>query len=299
MGMLKEGVRLDRVRGGRQKYRRLMDNSYSSMSLNGPQKPPLTLDDNKLLNSLISCEPETVLALPDSSVPDDEKITQTLSNLYEKQLVGIIEWAKQIPGFTDLSLNDQMRLLQGSWSEVLTLSLIFRTLPTTVAAATASAKESEAGLRRRLKFAPDFALTEAMALQIDLEEFYNHCVNILDRSDRLGLRREEYLILKAILVSNCDVQIEEATALRKLRDNLLASLHDCVAVIRSGNTSVHVQNLLLLLPSIRQADAMIRWFWLKIRQERKIPLKKLMVEMLDVSVDKICMQKLKSSSKKS
>ena len=67
-----------------------------------------------------------------------------------------------------------MRLLQGSWSEVLTLSLIFRTLPTTVAAASASAKESEAGLRRRLKFAPDFALTEAMALQIDLEEFYNH-----------------------------------------------------------------------------------------------------------------------------
>ena len=47
---------------------------------------------------MISCEPETVLALPDSSVPDDEKITQTLSNLYEKQLVGIIEWAKQIPG---------------------------------------------------------------------------------------------------------------------------------------------------------------------------------------------------------
>ena len=45
-GMLKEGVRLDRVRGGRQKYRRLMDNSYTSMSLNGPQKPPLTLDGN-------------------------------------------------------------------------------------------------------------------------------------------------------------------------------------------------------------------------------------------------------------
>ena len=44
--MLKEGVRLDRVRGGRQKYRRLMDNSYTSMSLNGPQKPPLTLDGN-------------------------------------------------------------------------------------------------------------------------------------------------------------------------------------------------------------------------------------------------------------
>merc|ERR1712012_980082 len=265
--------------------------------MNGSQRTSLTLDDNKLLNALISCEPETVLALPDSSVPDGTyKIVKTLSNLYEEQLVGIIDWAKRIPGFTDLSLNDQMRLLQGSWSEVLTLSLVFRTLPTSVAAANAAAKDTEAGglLKRRLKFAPDFALTEAMALQIDLEEFYHHCVNILDRTDRLGLRREEYLLLKAILVSNCDVQIEETSALRKLRDNLLASLHDCVAVIRSGNTSIHVQNLLLLLPSIRQADAMIRWFWLKIRQERKIPLKKLMVEMLDVSVDKICMQKLKS-----
>ena len=48
-GMLKEGVRLDRVRGGRQKYRRLMDNSYTSMSLNGPQKPPLTLDGNIII----------------------------------------------------------------------------------------------------------------------------------------------------------------------------------------------------------------------------------------------------------
>ena len=74
----------------------------------------------------------------------------------------------------ELSLNDQMRLLQGSWSEVLTLSLVFRSLPSTVAAANASAKETEAGLKRRLKFAPDFALTEAMALQIDMEEFYNH-----------------------------------------------------------------------------------------------------------------------------
>ena len=58
---------------------------------------------------MISCEPETVLAMPDSSVPDDEKITQMLSNLYEKQLVGIIEWAKQIPGlYCNEFLNDNI-----------------------------------------------------------------------------------------------------------------------------------------------------------------------------------------------
>ena len=44
MGMLKEGVRLDRVRGGRQKYRRPIDNPYTPFSINGHQKPPLSLD---------------------------------------------------------------------------------------------------------------------------------------------------------------------------------------------------------------------------------------------------------------
>ena len=65
-------------------------------------------------------------------------------------------------------------------------------------------------------------------------------------------------------------------------------------IYRSGNTSVHVQNLLLLLPSIRQADTMVRWFWLKVRQDGKIPLKKLMIEMLDAaSRDKTCLKQLK------
>ena len=45
MGMLKEGVRLDRVRGGRQKYRRMIDNPYtSSHHLLSHRKAPLTLE---------------------------------------------------------------------------------------------------------------------------------------------------------------------------------------------------------------------------------------------------------------
>lgn len=101
MGMLKEGVRLDRVRGGRQKYRRMMDNPYNSPHhmLVQQRTPPRTLEENKILHSLQSCEPETVLALPDSSLPAGKlKAVKTLSELYERQLVGIVDWAKQIPG---------------------------------------------------------------------------------------------------------------------------------------------------------------------------------------------------------
>ena len=61
-------------------------------------------------------------------------------------------------GFSELSLNDQMRLLQSSWSEILTLSLVFRSLPTS----------------GRLNFAADFSLTEPEAKECGLWEFFNH-----------------------------------------------------------------------------------------------------------------------------
>ena len=51
MGMLKEGVRLDRVRGGRQKYRRMANNPYNSLSISptdGLQRSS-TLDGNSEL----------------------------------------------------------------------------------------------------------------------------------------------------------------------------------------------------------------------------------------------------------
>lgn len=49
-----------------------------------------------------------------------------LSDLVDKELVATIGWAKQIPGFPELILNDQMRLLQTTWGEILSLSLAYR-----------------------------------------------------------------------------------------------------------------------------------------------------------------------------
>ena len=56
-----------------------------------------------------------------------------------------------------------------------------------------------------------------------------------ERLERQGIKREEYLILKAVIIANCDVRnVEEQAALWRLRESLLSSLYDCVAVIRSG-----------------------------------------------------------------
>lgn len=122
MGMLKEGVRLDRVRGGRQKYRR---NPISSpYQLQMPQSvtgiTPTSVEDIKMLEILSAYEPENLSCghggidlMCRNSIGEDNKMNidrigadsqemlSVLSDIFDKELVGVIGWAKQIPGERD------------------------------------------------------------------------------------------------------------------------------------------------------------------------------------------------------
>lgn len=110
-----------------------------------------------MLEALAACEPDC-LEINTALENSKHRTLSILSDLYDKELVGIIGWAKQIPGFTELSLNDQMRLLQSTWAEILTLTLAFRSL-------------SLVSLRR-LKFATDFTLDEKQSRDCGALELY-------------------------------------------------------------------------------------------------------------------------------
>ncbi|CAO1344825.1 unnamed protein product [Diamesa serratosioi] len=284
MGMLKEGVRLDRVRGGRQKYRR--NPNMQPYQLQIPQSsasPPQSLEDIKMLEILSSFEPEKLCVghcgidlmnkngeeetkLMDECVGTDaQEMLNILSDLYDKELVGVIGWAKQIPGFTDLPLNDQMRLLQSSWCEILTLMLAFRSIPFT----------------GKLYFASDFWLDERSAKECGATELFNHCIQLTQRLEKVSASKEEYYLLKALTLSNCDIRLDNYESLKKLRESILSALNDCVLLLRHYNAVAHQQKLLLLLPSLRQADHIIRRFWTSVHKEGNITMNKLFVEMLE------------------
>ncbi|XP_021944806.1 steroid hormone receptor ERR2 [Folsomia candida] len=263
MGMLKEGVRLDRVRGGRQKYRRNSDMPYPVVT--PPKKP--TLEDNKVLMALLGSEPAIPLAGESSSIESAElRAITLLSSLYDREIISIIGWAKHVPGFTELTLNDQMRLLQSTWAEVLTLSLAFRSV----------------GLDGRLVFASDLSLDEKAARDAGVVDLFLPCMQVVERLERVGITREEFCIMKALVLVNADTRIEEHVSVKKLRDSILMALSDCVSVLRPSNLSPNqMQTLLLTLPSLRQSDAAVKKFWLGIRREGKVSMNKLFVEMLE------------------
>ncbi|CAG2122724.1 unnamed protein product, partial [Medioppia subpectinata] len=147
------------------------------------------IEENKIISALIGCEPEPLLAMSCQSSPTSStssaqyKSICSLSDLVDRELVATIGWAKQIPGFTDLILNDQMRLLQTTWAEVLSLSLAFRShqycmqcTPTT-----GSAPASVGTTPTKLVFANDLIMDSEQAGQCRADELFNHSIQLVKR----------------------------------------------------------------------------------------------------------------------
>ncbi|RXN20722.1 estrogen-related receptor gamma isoform X5 [Labeo rohita] len=233
-------VRLDRVRGGRQKYKRRIDaenSPYLNPQLALPPKKPYNkivshllvaepekiyampdptvpdsdikalttlcdladrelvvnigwakhIPDNKIVSHLLVAEPEKIYAMPDPTVPDsDIKALTTLCDLADRELVVNIGWAKHIPGFSTLSLADQMSLLQSAWMEILILRVVYRSL----------------SFEDKLVYAEDYIMDEDQSKLAGLLDLNNAILQLVKKYKSMKLEKEEFVTLKAIALAN-------------------------------------------------------------------------------------------------
>ncbi|MBN3288422.1 ERR3 protein, partial [Polyodon spathula] len=299
-GASSSSVRLDRVRGGRQKYKRRIDaenSPYLNPQLVQPAKKPCTwfhttrycdlgiqnmgpvlgrsaipfgcLADNKIVSHLMVAEPEKIYAMPDPTVPDsDIKALTTLCDLADRELVVIIGWAKHIPGFSTLSLADQMSLLQSAWMEILILGVVYRSL----------------SFQDELVYAEDYIMDEDQSKLAGLLDLNNAILQLVKKYKSMKLEKEEFVTLKAIALANSDsMHIEDVEAVQKLQDVLHEALQDYEA-------SQHVEDprragkFLMTLPLLRQTATKAVQHFYSIKLEGKVPMHKLFLEMLEAKV---------------
>ncbi|KAM7226312.1 hypothetical protein CapIbe_022457, partial [Capra ibex] len=281
VGMLKEGVRLDRVRGGRQKYKRRPE--VDPLPFPGPFPagplavaggPRKTAPVNALVSHLLVVEPEKLYAMPDPAGPDGHlPAVATLCDLFDREIVVTISWAKSIPGFSSLSLSDQMSVLQSVWMEVLVLGVAQRSLP----------------LQDELAFAEDLVLDEEGARAAGLGELGAALLQLVRRLQALRLEREEYVLLKALALANSDsVHIEDAEAVEQLRE----ALHEALLEYEAGRAGPgggaerrRAGRLLLTLPLLRQTAGKVLAHFYGVKLEGKVPMHKLFLEMLEAMMD--------------
>ncbi|KAG7515981.1 androgen receptor-like isoform X2 [Solea senegalensis] len=152
--------------------------------------PKMSLNFNSqvvFLNILESIEPEVVNAGHDYRQPDSAATLLTsLNELGERQLVKVVKWAKGLPGFRNLHMDDQMTVIQHSWMGVMVFALGWR-----------SYKNVNG---RMLYFAPDLVFNEH---RMHISTMYEHCIRMRHLSQEfvlLQITQEEYLCMKALLL---------------------------------------------------------------------------------------------------
>uniref|UniRef100_UPI00398EB653 estrogen receptor isoform X5 n=1 Tax=Pristiophorus japonicus TaxID=55135 RepID=UPI00398EB653 len=295
VGMMKGGIRKDR-RGGRMlKHKRRKDekdhitkgtgvtsrptsSSVSPAQRNAKQNSVMGMTSDEILSTLMEAEPPLVYSEHDPSKPFTEASMMTLlTNLADKELVHMIIWAKKVPGFVDLTLHDQVQLLECCWLEILMIGLVWRSM-------------EHPG---KLIFAPDLVLDRNEGKCVEgMVEIFDMLLATVSRFRLLKLQCEEYICLKAIILLNSGVFPFLSSTMEALNDSeqiqiILDKITDALVhfITRAGlslqQQSRRLAQLLLLLSHIRHMSNKGMEHLYSMKCKNVVPLYDLLLEMLD------------------
>ncbi|XP_059842314.1 estrogen receptor isoform X1 [Hypanus sabinus] len=295
VGMMKGGIRKDR-RGGRMlKHKRRKDEkdqvikgpgvtsrpTSSSMNVtqrNARQNLVMGMTSDEILSTLMDAEPPIVYSEHDPSKPFTEASMMTLlTNLADKELVHMIIWAKKVPGFVDLTLHDQVQLLECCWLEILMIGLIWRSM-------------EHPG---KLIFAPDLVLDRNEGKYVEgMVEIFDMLLATVSRFRLLKLHCQEYICLKAIILLNSGVFPFLSSTMEALNNSeqiqiILDKITDTLVhfITRAGlslqQQSRRLAQLLLLLSHIRHMSNKGMEHLYNMKCKNVVPLYDLLLEMLD------------------
>lgn len=292
VGMTKCGIRKERGNLRSPQTRRVTRPSSQSRTsipgvLNGPAESlsitpdPPALTPEQLIERIMEAEPPEIYLMKDMKKPLTEaNVMSSLTSLADKELVHMINWAKKIPGFVELSLLDQVHLLECCWLEVLMVGLMWRSV-------------DHPG---KLIFSPDLTLSreEGSCVQ-GFTEIFDMLVAATSRVRELKLQREEYVCLKAVILLNSKICLSSSETGEELRSRtklmrLLDTVTDALvwAIGKTGLTLrqqyTRLAHLLMLLSHIRHLSNKGMDHLHSMKMKNMVPLYDLLLEMLDAHI---------------
>ncbi|CAL8267174.1 unnamed protein product [Merluccius merluccius] len=233
------------------------------------------------LNILEAIEPDVVNAGHDHGQPDSAATLLTsLNELGERQLVKVVKWAKGLPGFRNLHVDDQMTAIQHSWMGVMVFALGWR-----------SYKNVNG---RMLYFAPDLVFNEN---RMHVSTMYEHCIRMKHLSQEfvlLQVTQEEFLCMKALLLLSI-VPVEGLKSQKYFDELRLTYINELDRVInygRKSNCSQRFYQLTRLMDSLQAVVRKLHQFTFDLFvQAQSLPTKvsfpEMIAEIISVHIPKL------------
>ncbi|KAM9325764.1 androgen receptor [Gastrophryne carolinensis] len=239
------------------------------------------------LNVLEAIEPVVVCSGHDNNQPDSFAVLlSSLNELGERQLVHVVKWAKALPGFRNLHVNDQMTVIQYSWMGLMIFAMGWRSFKNVNS--------------RMLYFAPDLVFNE---YRMHKSRMYSQCVRMRHLSQEFGwlqITPEEFLCMKALLLfSIIPVEgLKDQKCFDELRMNYIKELDRVISCKRNNpaSSSRRFFQLTKLLDSVQPIARELHQFTFDLfvkAQMVSVDFPEMMSEMISVQVPKILSGRVK------
>lgn len=202
---------------------------------------------------------------------DDQYFLQLLAKIFDQELVVLINWAKAMPGYTEnLTLDQQVTIIEQSWLDTLILDIIERSLE---------------HHDDTLHFAPDLMITRNRDLSSPcLGSICTYLFQILQVFKHPRTTHEEFIALKATMLINSLPSNVASTKSYRILSN---QIYQTVKFASDSNPNIYQDHslrhftLLLQLPHIKILSAKLMKLFLDMRANEFLPQADLLLEMLE------------------
>ncbi|XP_018325762.1 retinoic acid receptor RXR isoform X2 [Agrilus planipennis] len=209
----------------------------------------------------------------DSLMDQPVELENAVTNLCQatnKQLLQLVEWAKNIPHFTSLPLQDQVLLLRAGWNELLIAGFSHRSI---------DAKDS-------IVLATGLTITRQSAHQVGVGGIFDRVLNeLVVKMREMEIDRAELGCLRCIILYNPDVRgIKSHQEVEMLREKVYAVLEEYCRTHHPREPG-RFAKLLLRLPGLRTIGLKCLEHLFFFRMLGDVTIDTFLTEMLDNSND--------------
>ncbi|XP_006155503.1 nuclear receptor subfamily 5 group A member 2 isoform X1 [Tupaia chinensis] len=233
-----------------------------------------------LILELLKCEPDepqvqakimAYLQQEQANRSKHEKLSTfgLMCKMADQTLFSIVEWARSSVFFRELKVDDQMKLLQNCWSELLILDHIYRQV--------VHGKEGSIFLVTGQQV--DYSIIASQA-GATLNSLMSHAQELVAKLRSLQFDQREFVCLKFLVLFSLDVKnLENFQLVEGVQEQVNAALLDYTVCNYPQQTEKFGQ-LLLRLPEIRAISMQAEEYLYYKHLNGDVPYNNLLIEML-------------------
>lgn len=221
MGMKREAVQEERQRN--------KEKGEGEVESSSPANADMPVE--KILEAELAVEPQT-----DTYIDAQKDAVTNICQAADKQLFTLVEWAKRIPHFTELPLDDQVILLRAGWNELLIAAFSHRSI---------SVKDG-------ILLATGLHVHRSSAHQAGVGTIFDRVLTeLVSKMREMKMDKTELGCLRAIVLFNPDAKgLTTVQEVEQLREKVYASLEE-YSKSRYADEPGRFAKLLLRLPALR------------------------------------------------